>query len=543
MSDIKQFENKIIQGNTLEVLKTFPDESVDCIITSPPYWGLRDYGEETKVKWGGNKNCKHIWEERIKKWHSDRGKGPRKEIFDDTFQVKGTTTDFCQKCGAWYGQLGLESTIELYLEHLLQITAELKRVLKKSGVMFWNHGDCYGGSGMGTWKNPPKKINSKEIYHIPYGSNVPIRRNREMAKCLMLQNWRLILRMIDGVEQYHIKDSGERGWLAGFIDGEGTIGIQRLKRANPKFKDAYSIYLRAVSTDKNAIEKCIRLTGFGHCRIKKPTKTQLGSRIVWSWDTYATQAQTIIRDIYPLLEIKKQQALVANTLQNILSHEKAKRWEDREELYQAIKALNQRKNITLPKWLEEPEMNRFGGGWILRNTIIWYKPNAMPSSVKDRFANKYENVYMLVKNKKYWFDLDVVRVSISEISQRRAEYENRRIKEGKGISKIGYKSDYYGMPARFVKLSPAGKNPGDVWRIPTQSFKGDHFATFPEKLIEPMILAGCPKEGIVLDPFIGSGTTGVVAKKLGRNYLGIELSPPYVKMAEERIKAVSQSLF
>ena len=143
MSDIKQFENKIIQGDTLAVLKTFPDESVDCIITSPPYWGLRDYGEETKTIWNGDKNCEHQWQLKKKKDPMDRGgtgthdaPRDRKNVkHGQKWEMKGFESGFCQKCGAWYGQLGLEPTIESYLEHLLQITAELKRVLKKSGVM------------------------------------------------------------------------------------------------------------------------------------------------------------------------------------------------------------------------------------------------------------------------------------------------------------------------------------------------------------------------------------------------------------------------
>jgi len=82
------------------------------------------------------------------------------------------------------------------------------------------------------------------------------------------------------------------------------------------------------------------------------------------------------------------------------------------------------------------------------------------------------------------------------------------------------------------------RNKRDVWWITTKPFKGAHFATFPEDLVEPMILAGCPQEGIVLDPFMGSGTTAVVAKKLGRNYIGIELNPKYIQLAEERIKTI-----
>jgi len=378
MKTIEELKNKIICGDTLEVLKEIPDESIDMVITSPPYWGLRDYGVE--------------------------------------------------------GQIGLESTLEEYLEKLLKITAELKRVLKKSGVMFWNHGDCYGGSGMGTWKNPPEKINSKEVYHIPYGSNVPVRKNRKMAKCLMLQNWRLVLRMVD--EQ----------------------------------------------------------------------------------------------------------------------------------------------------------------GWILRNTIIWHKINHMPSSVRDRFTSSYEPVFMLVKNKKYYFDLDAVRVphKVCGVTDKRPMGVLReKLYPNSGYNKsddphlaqyqIKKKQTHYpqdqaesfGSPrARYWRekekpyhpagdptihgqrlppqpnqegaFHPLGKNPGDVWEIATQpappEVRGKFFAMFPEKLVEPMILAGCPKNRIVLDPFLGSGTTAIVAKKLGRNFVGIELNPQYIKIAEARIKAISKSL-
>ena len=154
----------------------------------------------------------------------------------------------------------------------------------------------------------------------------------------------------------------------------------------------------------------------------------------------------------------------------------------------------------------------------------------MPSSVKDRFANKYENVYMLVKNKKYWFDLDAVRVpqTVGHLQKQLAPVLNKK-------NRWQYKKQ-----GLHDFINPLGKNPGDLWSIPTQpcprDFRGVHFAIFPEKLVEPMILAGTPKNGIVLDPFCGLATTCVVAKRLGRNYIGIDLSPKYVKMAEERVK-------
>lgn len=368
--------NKIYCGDTLEIIKKFPDESIDCIVTSPPYWGLRDFGVE--------------------------------------------------------GQIGLESTLEEYIEKILRITAELKRVLKKTGVMFWNHGDCYGANELRrdiiSGALGEKRQKKTPVYKRP--SIIP-------QKCMAMQNYRLILQMID--EQ----------------------------------------------------------------------------------------------------------------------------------------------------------------GWILRNIIIWYKPNHMPSSVKDRFTNAYEPVFMLVKNKKYWFDLDAVRVS--QKLERAGDKRGKRVYDNpNGIKELGWSKEYIPYPL--------GKNPGDVWEISTQPLPEAHFATFPERLVEPMIKAGCPqwickkcgkarerivekrlivckkfedkgkayfnvaggskempaiprartglegyneyhtlgwtdcgcnagwRPGIVLDPFIGAGTVAVVAKKLGRNFIGIELNPEYIKMAEKRIE-------
>ena len=277
----------------------------------------------------------------------------------------------------------------------------------------------------------------------------------------------------------------------------------------------------------------------------------------------------------------------------------------------------------------------------------------MPSSVKDRFTNSYEPVFMLVKNRKYWFDLDVVRVSHKQVlieramrvisenhkyanlphyggggginkpranrktkipkefaesfGSPRARYHRKKYEEGIGAEQ--HIEDRDGMMA---PLHPLGKNPGDIWQIPTQPFPEAHFATFPEKLIEPMIKSSCPKwvcrkcgkarvriveierppdydpscvvdyadkvhpnwhnrpvskifqdtlrskrktigwtscpcnagwkSGTVLDPFCGSGTTGVVAKRLGMDFIGIDLNPEYIKMARRRISKVPERL-
>ena len=166
-------------------------------------------------------------------------------------------------------------------------------------------------------------------------------------------------------------------------------------------------------------------------------------------------------------------------------------------------------------------------GWILRNEIIWHKPNAMPSSVKDRFTVDFEKVFFFVKNKKYYFEQQ--RQPHKEVSL------NRIKKPWHGNLTPGHALGGLKDGDMSKMCHPDGRNMRTVWTINTRSFRGAHFATFPPDLIEPMILAGCPKDGLVLDPFMGAGTTAVVAKKLGRSYLGVELNKEYIDIANKRI--------
>jgi DNA modification methylase len=176
-------------------------------------------------------------------------------------------------------------------------------------------------------------------------------------------------------------------------------------------------------------------------------------------------------------------------------------------------------------------------GWYLRQDIIWHKPNPMPESVKDRCTKAHEYIFLLSKSRKYYYDHEAIKEP--------AAYDGRKDTLLKGSPK--YEK---GVVPGQVEHSMATKgherwkknergeyvrNKRSVWTIPPKPFKEAHFATFPEKLIEPCILAGCPEGGIVLDTFMGSGTTAVVALKHNRNYIGIELNPEYIKIAEKRI--------
>lgn len=160
-------------------------------------------------------------------------------------------------------------------------------------------------------------------------------------------------------------------------------------------------------------------------------------------------------------------------------------------------------------------------GWILRNDIIWAKPNAMPESVRDRLSTKHEHVFLLAKSPRYWFDLDPIREPhVSEPGREGAG----PLRGQKEIRAVGPNSGAY---------SDGGRNPGDVWTIATQPFPGAHFATFPPTLPERCILAGCKPGGTVLDPFNGSGTTGLAAARHGRHYVGIDLNRDYLALSLE----------
>ncbi|WGT40111.1 site-specific DNA-methyltransferase [Lysinibacillus sp. 1 U-2021] len=179
-------------------------------------------------------------------------------------------------------------------------------------------------------------------------------------------------------------------------------------------------------------------------------------------------------------------------------------------------------------------------GWYLRQDIIWDKPNCMPESVKDRPTRCHEYVFLLAKNKDYYYDYKSILepIAISTSNDKRT-LESRFTNKRPERNFPGQSSKGGGM---LEPLEIGKRNKRSVWSVTTKPFKEAHFATFPEDLIEPCILAGCPLNGVVMDPFFGSGTTGLVALKHGRNFIGIELNKEYIKIAEKRLSKVQLEL-
>ena len=310
MANYKLGLGTIIKGNALTELQKLKSNSVNSIITSPPYWPARKYTEDTKIVWGGNPKCKHTW--KILGILQQLGKSEKSTTIGKMPKARRyrNVSCICKKCKAVKAQLGLEPSLTLYMQHMKQIIHELVRVLRKDGVMYINWADTY--------------------------------RN----KALTMQNYRVI----------------------NYFVIEGSL--------------------------------------------------------------------------------------------------------------------------------------------ILRDIIIWYKPNHMPEVVYDRMVRGYEPIFMLTKSKNYFFNKSVIKVPTKRINDKKRE-----------------KNKLYKVMDNIIKFNT------------TQS-KLNHFAAFPEDMIKLLLLSSTPKNGIVLDPFHGTGTVGVVAEKNNRNWIGIELSEEYTKMSYERITKV-----
>ena len=305
--------NRILEGDVIERLRDLPDESVHCVVTSPPYWNMRDYGVS--------------------------------------------------------GQLGLEATPEAFVEKMVQVFEDVRRVLRADGTLWLNLGDTYAAN-RGTQPAPTNTRNKS-----------------------------------------------------------GHTGGQRV--GSLKSKDLVGIPWR-----------------------------------------------------------------VALALQD--------------------------------------------AGWWLRSEIIWHKTNAMPESCTDRPSRVHETVFLLAKSATYHYDADAIReplrpktfTTFGHDHKAKAQDDGDFVKAANWSKRVQTRK-----PRVDDDGNPVGANKKTVWPIAAQKFKEAHFATFPEALVEPCIKAGCPAGGIVLDPFFGSGTTGLVAKQLGRDFIGIELNPAYIAIAEDRLRS------
>jgi DNA modification methylase len=455
-SDNGETQLQLACGHVLNVLHTMPSESVHCVITSPPYWGLRDYSLPPLV-WGGDPACGHEWGDLVMPMASGVNdkratlNATDRDVQMDERVISRSAT--CTACGAWRGSLGLEPTPDLYVQHMVCVFREVRRVLRRDGTLWLNLGDAYVSAPMGNTK-------SRDQYH--------------------------------NGGRFEYSSSEKR--VASYADGRQQMDKTRI----PGLK----------------------------------SKDLLG--MPWR---------------------------VAFALQQ--------------------------------------------DGWYLRSDIIWAKPNPMPESVTDRPTKAHEYLFLLARSERYYYDAEAIREDAEY--GRRSAFRSHNYEQGRSF---GNQATVKGGSVDGSDPS-AGRNCRTVWEIATQPYPDAHFATFPEALVEPCVLAGTSERGCcarcgapweretetalerfndggnsrpaegkdlhnrqtrssgltaggfipgltrthitldwsptctcdaatmpatVLDPFCGSGTALLVAQRLGRHAIGIDLSLAYCALARQRLE-------
>jgi len=464
-------------------MSELPDESVQCVITSPPYWGLRKYSGVADLVWGGRADCEHRWDIDTTAIQGNnsmvRGQGETdsgafaipKFKETDMKQRKEVVGNFCSLCGAWKGQYGLEPTPEMYIEHTVEILREIRRVLRKDGVCFWNIGDSYAGNKTGnteTIKNP-KAVTDTFAKALSPG---------QKPKDLCLIPFRVAI-------------AAQEPWYKCKYCGEESSGWSVLR----------------------------------------PRK--------YAWIHY----------FCPICG----------------------------------------KEQTRAKMVED--------GWWVRSDIIWSKPNPMPESVTDRPTNSHEHILMLTKSARYYWDADAVREEYTEPMNRwggdilradgesmwdkgtgQSTYRDRNMRPnpaGRNIRSVWtfptqpYPEAHFAVfPEKLPEICIKAATPevgccsecGAPWervtdtnyekratRHPTEKYASVNNGVKPNpgdfmgnKIVEtigwqPTCNCNADKApSLVLDPFLGAGTTAWVAKRLNRRCVGYELSGEYCELIVKR---------
>jgi len=477
--------NKIICGHVLDILKTLPDCLVDCIVTSPPYWGLRDYGTEPVI-WGGDPECVHEWGEWREKHDvresvtiaksrtTDRFYGEESRRFDGNHQ-KHTAGAFCRLCGAWRGSLGLEPTLDLYIEHLVTIFREAHRVLKDEGVMWLNMGDAYYGGG---------RAGSNPEY---YGKH---------------------------------KMFGKTGWNPGIFGRPTAIppGFKPKDMVGQPWRLAFALqadgwYLRSdiIWAKPNPMPESVSGTGYYRHKVRQIID---GKK---EWVECPGCEKCNPHDGY-VLRWNAGRPTKSHEYIFLLS-KSAKYYYDAE----AIKETSS-ENTHSPGTNSCPKQENVPGGQGIRANSTFPTPHRPPTRNK-------RTVWTIATQPFPEAHFATFPEKLIEPCIRAGTSEKGYCSEcGKPWVRVIDKED---PPRRNVD----GNYPGNQ-TINTRKYV--HDATGPQSMTvgwQPSCSCGADiVPGLVCDPFGGSGTVALESKKLGRDYLIIELSPEYVDMANKRVR-------
>ena len=665
MFTIEELNNKVFAGNCLELLKQYPDESIDCLVTSPPYYKKRAYGTNYQI-WDGDMSCDHNW-----------------EISDKLLQHK-----ICTKCNAWYGELGQEDKPEGYIRHLVQIFAEFHRVMKSTGTMWINIGDTFYSTKFGKHEY----LKPKDLIGLPWLLSIALQkrgfylrndiiwclggntnlyvRTKDSGDVVMtikdmarlnprnLQLWNgkkwtnvlgisknkkrgdevnLVLRsgekivctpthqwptnrglletsnlkVGDIIDSCYLTEpstkyypgymNNEMMWFIGLYLAEGSMSEDTIQisghtketeyrinkiidickfyggsftydiKGNNLSIRIYSDIIRTIlskhiggkiSTNKYLKNVCWKyskewlkillngyLDGDGHWEQKNKR-----------WRLGFTRNYNLARDLRTLV------ARIGNDAKIILNESISKikekeypsfRGEIRFKQSNHVNVKNSNEIVRIEKANkfgyvydigvdEDPHTFALASGVLTHNS----KPNPMPRSVTDRCTESHEYILFFTKAPIYYFNMDKIREPmITKCYHASKTINHNKDSRTVNIDTDGNISQRLTISSKAMEPDPLGRIKRDVWISNVVGLTKSlhdvkniglefHHAMYSEELITPCVRSGCPEGGIVFDPFMGSGTTAIVALKNKMNYSGTELNGDYLKIIAKRIETV-----
>mgnify|MGYP005848055845 CR=1 FL=1 len=406
-------------------------------------------------------------------------------------------------------QIGQEDTPEKFINELVEVFSFVRETLKDDGTLWINIADTYMTSN-----KKPKHSNSE--YKIKDLLGIP---------------WMLAFALQKPYYAGQIKNELDRVWIAAMLDAEGSICGSEYQSGE---RTKTNIYISITNTSVPIIEKCERLFPQEVKHVYE--KVNKSNRPCFRWDVERlNEKATFLREIYPYLIAKRKQAILAYTLlemqRGLKSKKKgylAEQQEQRSWLIKTLSFLNSGQDVDVPSWCIEPP-SLFEPGYYLRQDIIWHKTNARPENAKGRCDCDHEYMFLFSKSKDYRFNEKLIQVP--SVSAGRIPGGNKK----NDLSRNDSDRDM-SVPVKNMR------NRRSVWSVATKGIKAGHYAPFPAELIDSCIKATCGNESVVLDPFLGSGTTIKTALRAGCSGVGIELNPEYADIAIETISPVAASL-
>ena len=404
----------ILVGDVREQLKTLPAESVHMVCTSPPYWGLRDYGT---AEWeGGDTECDHNPPPTRYSATSTLKNDGRRNPGANNYE-KQTDTPYretCGKCGARRvdAQLGLEATIDEYITNMVGVFREVRRVLRDDGTLWLNMGDGYNGSASQGGPSD-KQMSNAGSWHERGREKVPGLKPKD----LIGQPWLLAKALQAPYYTGRIAKIEDRAWLAAIVDGEGCITANAHRRKDDgRVRTKCDVFITNSSVP--LLDRVSEIWPANRRRHERGGPGHIGTRQCYRWwPEHSEDVSILLREIYPHLVAKRRQALLGWNLVEFMrdgrrlgKSQAAQEVRDKREL---LVRLIQRCNkddstVDIPSWCAEPP-SLFEPGWYLRSDVIWAKPNPMPESVTDRPTKSHEHLFLLSKRPTYYYDSDAIR--------------------------------------------------------------------------------------------------------------------------------------